>query len=599
MFFTVTSIICHLSSGTSHVYSSKLEEVNETIDELRKQLAEAEAEATELNTEITSYNQSMQNVKSKYSRQLGRLEKKSKSVKEHRADWASEMESIEKARGAHETVVAAHSEEMVTRENLIDDIKSESKTAKDLEDIVSSAFDETDAEDGAVNGEEGDDTSELDGEVLKYEAVVNEANQNVLVAETNIANLKEELSAIELRVPILEDLKKSAASRRDFKAAGKASKEIKDSLARKELCEAELAGDAMEREQFAKDELEKVTALLEKKKTIADERGKEAGLKQMDRLREKIMELKSILKRFVNSVDGSSEDEDAINVSCVGAFVIESQICVLEAEGSALGEKYGGWEETSSDNESVQSAPSFDSANDDEDDNSPKIVIDKSILERYISLRNEMKELEGDIEDAAGQEDYEKAAKLEEQAQFVRDEFEDAGFSSKKFEQALKNFIPSANKDDDDSPETEKVIDESILEKYSDLCVDIKGLEADIENAVADEDFDMAAEIEEKVQVTRLDIESLGFSIDDMEEALKNRPTDASPPPYSYVDEETDDVAEKVEQEEEDAASGGIDKEEVTNQIDEKKTPDDDDSANKEEEDAVDNTDAVVDEDDH
>jgi len=581
--------------------STKLEEVNKTIEDLRKQLSEAESKASNLDSEISSYKRSINHVRSKYTRQLGRLEKKEHSVKESRADWESEKVSIEKAKAAHEAVVAAHSEDMLSRENLIDAIKSESSAAKDFEDIVSGAFADT-------NGEGEGQVSDPDGEVLKYEAVVNEAERNVVAAEANIQSLQEELTTIEVRVPILEVEKKAAASKRDFKAAGKASKEIKDALARKERCAAELSGEAMERKQFTKDELQKISALLEEKKSIAAEKGKEAGMKQMDLLRGKIDELKSMLKKFATTdsekfaTENWEEGEDAITVSCVGAFVIESQICVLEGEGKLLGEKYGGWAcDDVVEDSSVQSAPTFDSADGDENDS--EIVIDKVVLAKYINMRSEMKNLEGAIELAAEDEDFDKAAELEDQAQSVREEFEAAGFLSEKFDRALKEFTEktssgaataAADNAENNDDSSEKVIDESVLEKYASLCANIKEFEASIETAVANEDFDTAAELEEKIQLASSDIESLGFSIDDLEEALKNRP-------------ETEDAAEEEQEEEGDASSddGGSDnKEECTVEInddDEKKAPDDDDdavkmngeSAQEEEEDAVDNTDGA------
>ena len=511
--------MCSLIIGWD-CFSSSLEEVNVKIEDLRKQLAEAESKAAELNSEIVSYNQSVQTVKSKYSRQLGRLEKKEKSVTESRADWESEKDSIEKAKAAHEAVVAAHSEDMLTRETLIEDIKAESTTAKDFEEIVSSAF----AESAVRNGAGLPSLDSVDSEVSKYEAAVNEANQTMIAAEANIASLKEELSAVEMRVPILEDLKKSAAAKRDFKAAGKASKEIKDSLARKEQCQSELAGEAMEREQFAKDELTKITALLEEKKSIAAEKGKEAGMKQMEMLWEKINHLKCILKKFASdsSVDAT---EDTINVSCVGAFVIETQIDVLETEGKVLGDKYGGWESLSDvvEDSSVHSAPSFGS-------DSTDIVIDESVLKNYISLRNDMSTLDVAIEEAAEKEDYERAAKLEEEAQKVREEFEATGFSSKKFELALKEFTDKPMEDDTEN------IDQNVLDEYSSLCAAIKELESDIEATVEDEDYDRAAELEKKIQSARSNIDSLGFSTDELDEALKQ----ASDAKEDNVDEEED-----------------------------------------------------------
>lgn len=449
-------------------------------------------------------------------------------------------------------MVAAHSEDMVTREKLIDDIKAESAMAKEFEGIVSNAFTET----AAMNGEAS--LESVDSEVLKYEAAVSEAKENVVEAEDKIASLKEELSAITMRVPILEDLKKTAASKRDFKAAGKASKEIKDALARKEQCQAELDGEAMERQKFVKDELEKISALLEEKKSIAAEKGKEAGLKQMEMLRGKIDDLKSIMKKYASGATEEAE-EDAINVSCVGAFVIESQICVLEAEGKVLGDKYGGWD-TSSDvveDSSVHSAPSFGSENED-------IIIDESVLEKYISLRNQMKELDAAIEKAAQDEDYENAAELEEQAQSIREEFDAAGFQSEKFEQAVKDFT---NKQDssaaDDSEEnddstSEKIIDESVLEKYTSLCAIIKEAEADIETAVADEDFDLAAQLEEKVQAAHSDIASLGFTVDELDAAKNNADSTTT---VSDADRGNANVEEIDEKKDDDAGDENVNEE--------------------------------------
>lgn len=421
---------------------------------------------------------------------------------------------------------------MVTREKLIEDINAETLAAVDLEEIVTfhSTFnDEKDTSTATTNGENGDDSISLDGEVLKYEAVVNEAKENVVAAETNITNLQEELSAIELQVPVLEELKKTAASKRDFKSAGKASKDIKSALARKEECQAELKGEAKEREQFAKDELEKVTAILDEKKKVAEERGREAGLKEMDRLRKKITQLKEIMKKFVKD-DTDNEEEDSMSVSIVGAFVIESQICVLEAEGVSLGNKYGGWETVNGD-DSVTSAPTFDDSEGD-DDPVEDIVIDEEMVNKYTTLSCEIKKLEEEIDQAATDEDYEKAAELEEKVQSLRDEFKERGFGSSKFEKAVNAYNAkgegssasddkSINDNEDSSPT--KVIDDDVLDEYKCLCSKVNALEGNIEDAVANEEYEKADQLEQELKTIRADIVLLGFSIVELEEALKNK----------------------------------------------------------------------------
>ncbi|KAL9187888.1 hypothetical protein ACHAXT_006266 [Thalassiosira profunda] len=493
--------------------STKLDEVNQTIADLRAQLMEAEAAAFDLATEIKAHDQSIDAVKSKYARQIGRLAKKEQSVTEARADWESERASVAKAQAAHEAVVAAHAEDMLRKERLLGDIKAESAAATEFEEIVSGAF----ADVAGLNGEGA--VGEGADEVLKYEAAVSEANQNLVAAEAHLQDLEEELSAIEVRVPVLESEKKAAAAQRDFKAAGKASKEIKDALARREECAAELAGAALEKRDFAQDELATIAALLEEKRAAAAERGREAGVARMGRLREKIDALASILKKSLN---GNATDEDAINVACVGAFVVEGQIRALEGEGEALGAKWGGWE--ADDDASVQSAPTFES-----NDGNEATTVDREVLEKYLALRQELGELSAAVEEAAAAEDFEKAdalaTTLEEKMQSL------GGFPLSDLEAALKNRPSAAEKEDEgeadaEEASSEKSIDDDVLEKYSSLCDSIKATEAYIEIAVADEDFEKAAELEEQIQSAQAEVDSLGFPADDLEEALRRRDAD-------------------------------------------------------------------------
>ena len=491
------------------MYSGKLEEVNKTIEDLRTKLAEAEANAATLQEEISGYEECISAVRTKYSRQILRLEKKSKSVSEARADWESEKDSIEKAKVAHEAVVTAHSEEMISREKSLEEIRKEGATAKEFVSLISHAFKDD------FGDAEGEQPDSLDGEVLKFEAVVAEASQNVEAAEAAIKSLNEELETIGVRVPILEAEKKQAASKRDFKAAGKASKEIKNALARKEKCEADLAGEAGDRLRFTKDELEKITAILEEKKSAALDKSKEAGKLQIVRLQGKITDLKSKLKKYL----AEPVDIDTVNVVCIGAFVIESQIGILEAQGKSLGEKYGGW--VSSDDQSVQSAPTFDSddgAKPDPPDESP-IAIDASIVEKYESLQSEIKRLDAEIETAAENEDYDKAASLEDTVSGLRSEFDDAGFGSERFLAALEKFRLGQS----DQPENDAAISDATLDQYTVLCARVTQLEEEIELAAAEEEYDLAAEKEDELQAVKSEIECLGFATADLDDALKSR----------------------------------------------------------------------------
>merc|ERR1719410_901851 len=221
------------------------------------------------------------------------------------------------------------------------------------------------------------------------------------------------------------------------------------------------------------------------------------------------------------------------------------------------------------------------------------VVINKGVLEKYISLRSELQELEVAVKEAAEAEEFDKAAELEELIQSVREEFEASGFSSTKFEQALKNFNSKSSdaagagrgNANEDSPK--KVIGAGILEKYTSLSAQLKEWEAGVDDAVAKEDYDIAAELEENIQSARSDIELLGFSIDALEEALKNRHGTSS-------DKEGAGAGESDEKKAADL-SDGDDKEDVCRET---HAGDDDLKVNgeshglKEKEDTADNTEA-------
>ena len=157
---------------------------------------------------------------------------KQKSVKESRAESESKKKSIEREKTAHDAVVQAHSEDLLTIDQLLKDIQSELSVAKSLEDIVSQHFN------GANAGAVGEDhVGNLDSDVLKYEAAVDEANRNVQSADAAIKSSVRRCHPSKLGY--LFSRKEDGC-----KAAGEALKEIKDALATKEQCEAELADES-------------------------------------------------------------------------------------------------------------------------------------------------------------------------------------------------------------------------------------------------------------------------------------------------------------------------------------------------------------------
>jgi hypothetical protein len=207
---------------------------------------------------------------------------KQKSVKESRAESESEKKSIEREKTEHDVVVQAHSEDLLTIDQLLKDIQSELSVAKSLEDIVCQHFN------GANAGAVGEDhVGNLDSDVLKYEAAVDEANRN--------RNMHSADAAIKISVRRCHPLKLGylfSQKEDGCKAAGEALKEIKDALATKEQCEAELADES--------------SCIFEREEVYCCRKRNGAWVETNAVMRDKIYDLRSILKDFDASTGQSA-----------------------------------------------------------------------------------------------------------------------------------------------------------------------------------------------------------------------------------------------------------------------------------------------------
>jgi hypothetical protein len=97
--------------------------------------------------------------------------------------------------------------------------------------------------------------SQLQADVVKCKAAVSKAKILLKAATAGIHNLEREHGHLISNIPDLEAQKKVAATKLDFKAASKASKEIKDAAAHLKKCKEELVGEAANHKIAAEGEL--------------------------------------------------------------------------------------------------------------------------------------------------------------------------------------------------------------------------------------------------------------------------------------------------------------------------------------------------------
>jgi hypothetical protein len=304
--------------------------------------------------------------------------------------------------------------------------------------------------------------------VVKCEAAVSESKAALDAVTKSLHNLQQEVETLEVQVPHLEEIKTAAAARRDFKAAGKASKEIKEFSARLAECKAELDGEASERKASAENELKEFQAELEAAREIANEKEKESAVQNMEQLADNI-------KRLIatkNSVCGGALDQ---SVQSVGAFVLDAQIRALKMEGRTYGEKYGGWDELMADigleDEPVDAAtPAEPSAPIEEeaspnlsetdstavnaDTSAPSVVEDTMSKEekmgKFRDVSKRLKAVEEKLEAAVTGEDFDAAAELDEALQQLLAEVEGLNMSDEEMEAALAEDGAPANLADND-----------------------------------------------------------------------------------------------------------------------------------------------------
>ena len=415
----------------------QLDAVGREMDELRQKLRMKEAEAHQLTMKIESQDSGISMILVKFTRQITRVQKKETSDKENRREWENEKTAYEKLKEAHEAEVKAHSESLLQRDTILNALKSNISMAHTFQDIISHevTFEHIREEDEEVDG----NLAQIQADVVKCEAAVSEAAHLVKAAEANLVGLDGESKRILEKLPKLEEEKTKAAAKRDFKTAGKASKEIKEASIRLKELEDTLINEAKEKHTKAKAELEKFQKELEQEQATANEKEKESGRVSMEKIAQRIKALLDTKRRVCGKVSPDS-------VKAVGALVLKGQIDALKHEGESLGHKFGGWEEIIAnidevkepDDEADEEKPAdadetaggeeetADKAEEEERQESsrPSDEVIPENVEKAKELTKKLAKAEQDLNDAVEQEDFEKASTLDDIFQDIKNDLE-------------------------------------------------------------------------------------------------------------------------------------------------------------------------------
>ena len=422
----------------------KVANLEAEIEEMRRQLNEKQKMVAQLRTEAAGHEEEVLKVRVKFSRQLNRVQQKEMSLQHNQEDWEREKQAFELQKEEHEAEVSAHSDALVARDKLLETLTTEVEMADTFGDIIAKeiGFEVTSGEDSP-----DEELTILQSEVVKSEASLSEAKEVLQAAVNSLTALENEAKSLEARIPMLEETKKAAAAKRDFKTAGKASKQIKDATARLQECQSEMASSALERKQAAETECKRLEEELSKKRSVALDKEKDAGKVVMQKLADH-------MKRLLATKEAVCANAAEDSIQSVGSLVLDAQIQALQYEGQIYGDKFGGWDELVSGlgmaAKNLKDSVPPESASQGPVQN-PEVPADeatpppatsaekKKAMAKFRELSSKIEVLNGSIEEAAAAEDFETAAELDEELNTVMAQIEALGLTDDEMATAFQD----------------------------------------------------------------------------------------------------------------------------------------------------------------
>ena len=542
--------------------SLQLVEAEKEIEELRNTIQRKQKEAADLRTKVFGFEDSISKVRVKFSRQLTRVDKKEVSVKESRREWEIENEQHKKQRDAHELQVQTHSDTLLAHDELMKTLDSELQLSKEFSQFIPTQLGFMDDDGGSEEKEDNNDGSlaQLKANVVKCEGAIDVAKKALKTASLVIQNLENERDMLVIRIPELESSKKSAAAGRDFKAAGKFSKEIKDANARIKVCEDDLNGDAKAKKATAEETLRRLDSELLEAKKIADASEKSSGENRMKILGSKIAQL------VKEKIEKCGEfDSTGKSVKSVAARVLEGQIMILKAEGCEIGSKYGGWDELMislnlddkktdvEDETPTNTDKTFDQkeGNISDDEVRQEEISGEERLQRAKDLLARCTEVEAKIQEAADEENFEMAGELQEALDKINLEIEELNLTDEDhllLAPALGDVPP-----EQDDEEVDRLTDEERLQAAKVLLSKLSELEQKVRDAAEIEDFETAEEFQTSLDDTTAELAKLNITDTERESLTTgNGSSDVISSPQEESEEANDE--EKKEGDEQNAS---------------------------------------------
>lgn len=454
--------------------------VEEEVRELEQKLKEKLKRVKKIQSSIDNAQRDINIVRKRYSRQLKRIADREESIQKTKAEVEADKEHLEQQCTAFEARKKRYTDDISTIGKRIGAVTKEMRAAALLANVLE--VQETRREQAMLRKKQ--QTAELSS-LTDTTAV---AEQSFTMLHNQQEELQKSLSlhrnaiaSAEAMIPRLEQEKKGAAAQRNFKEAARISKDIK--ALEKDRSTAEEMVEVVEMElQDLKERIDKREMEFYEKKKELKEMEKHLELAALQELWKEAKHLRRALRKIERCKSEGDAATDGIDFRSSALLLVQAEYdaCLLQVE--TLEKKYDVSDPAKDDSSEEEEEESSDG---EEDDTRELVPAPRSSLtgkatdvdgpdadvetleDRRVALEEitaQLAELESQIEQATENEEYDLAARLDEEIETLTER-----------KQAIEALMPSSVVSENDSAEDaaeELDSHESLDEKEDDMKVE-------------------------------------------------------------------------------------------------------------------------------
>lgn len=196
------------------------------IDELRKQLEMKEAELEKVNFNIQIKEKDINDIKANYSQEFSRINIKKRNFKENLKDYEEQEQNYQLKKRNHENLDIEYNNELNTMKSKIDDYHN---IIQSLNENKTKQNEEIGLKEQLVNEENGlfNEISRIVCEIENRQKIIKEQSSDIQQSRVDIKVFESQIKQIDIRIPPLDEEKKTFVKMKNFKEAGRVSNQFK------------------------------------------------------------------------------------------------------------------------------------------------------------------------------------------------------------------------------------------------------------------------------------------------------------------------------------------------------------------------------------